>query len=142
METLNGVSGGRQEPTEQWIDKHALNALIKSFTNLETSEQTQRWVRPWQGSRKIQADSSGRWESLRWNFSNTVQKMPKSFTPNLQDCKLLPSCGSARGDGYRGGWEHGSYLLACKTALVQSALLHRLRFFLNDSRVCLYVRDH
>ena len=35
------------------IGKHALNALIKSFTDLDTSEQTQRWVRSWQGSRKI-----------------------------------------------------------------------------------------
>ncbi len=73
------------------IGKHALNALIKGFIDLERSEQGRRWVRFRQDSRRIQADRNGSWESLRWSYLKTVQTTPKSFNLILQDCKLLPN---------------------------------------------------
>ena len=45
------------------IGNLALNTSIKSLTDMGTSEQTQRWVRLRQDVRKIQTNSSGRWES-------------------------------------------------------------------------------
>ena len=72
------------------IGKHALNALIKSFMDSERSEQSRRWVRSRKDSQRIQADSNGRWESLRWSYLKTVQTTPKGLNQILRDCKLLP----------------------------------------------------
>lgn len=59
------------------IGKHALNALIKAFVDLETSEQSRRWASSRQDSWRIQADSHDRWESLRWSYLKSVQKTPE-----------------------------------------------------------------
>ena len=73
------------------IGKHAINALIKGFIDLEKSESFRRWVRSRQDSREFHADRNGRWESLCWSYLRTVQIMPKSSNLILQDCKLLPN---------------------------------------------------
>ena len=75
---------------KQVIGKLALHALVKDFVDLEKSEQSRRWVRFQQESRKIQADSHGRWESLCWSYLKTVQKTPKGSNLILQNCELLP----------------------------------------------------
>ena len=73
------------------IGKHAINALIKGFIDLERSEQSRRWVRSRQDSWTIHADRDGRWESLRWSYLKTVQTTPKGSNLIWQDCKLLPN---------------------------------------------------
>ena len=73
------------------IGKHALHALINGFIDSERSELSRSWVRSRQDSRRIQAHSNGRWESLRWSCLKTVQTTSRGFNQILKDCKLLPN---------------------------------------------------